>query len=419
MPLVLPDDLEDVPALERCLREWILRNLDHWVHGKNRNPYTMIQALMCTWAIDMYKWKPPRRMLRRFEQAAEQTVGEDLASSRSLAVQRPADTRVGAGPVPARGEQSHGFAYHRATENTEQDEIREASHLAHASQCLGGEEQSLLSTEQNRAASTPAGGRKVLPRRYEQSPIERTISTYRNRWRDRSHGCHSRGQAPSAHCGWRTPTTSNGPLPVRSARRNAAAIYHRATENTGAADGPSTYAATLGKVQTFDHGARAFCPPFAAWQVDPSMADTRLALGEREIVEHEWAECPRSVALGDSSPEVAISGRAVRCSDRGTTLREVTARARFPRPETRPGVVRPPSTSTTLTCTLKTCYVPATSYSSRRTVRVRSGLHSQLDRKAIISALSSSASALGTLRTPLAGIPREALAQEAVDRHSA
>jgi hypothetical protein len=95
VPLVLPDDLEDIPALEVCLRMWILRNLDHWVHGKGRNPYTMIQALMCTWAIDMYKWKPPKRMLRRFTQLADESVGEDMQAAavdhRSERFQRVAD----------------------------------------------------------------------------------------------------------------------------------------------------------------------------------------------------------------------------------------------------------------------------------------------------------------------------------------
>src|SRR5688572_31049201 len=80
VPLVLPDDLEDITALENCLRMWILRNMDHWVNGKGRGVHGVMQALMCTWAITLYRFKPPKRM----------RGWQDAASAVGVAPARPA-----------------------------------------------------------------------------------------------------------------------------------------------------------------------------------------------------------------------------------------------------------------------------------------------------------------------------------------
>ena len=178
--LKLPDDFEDVAALELCLREWIYRNMDHWVNGKGRGVHGVMQALMCTWAITLYKFKPPKRMRgwsERFQRVAdlgnESVVGEGLAPSRCV-------------------DQSNGLIYHRDTETLRNaaalwNETTNAGYgnyssqplpqancnafapgaceqdadLAHPAQdfsmsrCLGG--------ENTGDTSTTAGGRKALP----------------------------------------------------------------------------------------------------------------------------------------------------------------------------------------------------------------------------------------------------------------
>jgi len=80
--LVLPDDVEDIAALEASLREWIVHNINHWINGQKRSIHSVFESLKSTYAISFYRFKPPQRMLG-YQGTEEETPERRQAEARA------------------------------------------------------------------------------------------------------------------------------------------------------------------------------------------------------------------------------------------------------------------------------------------------------------------------------------------------